>query len=340
MQFYRNILLQAIQIVWRNKIFWFFGLFATFISTSGVYEVVMKLVSGKSGLTQAGIQRFIDTGIFSKDVLGHIKLLVLVEPFNFGILLFFYLVIIALIGFLFWLAIVSQVALVNESALIIQGEKNKSKAKKRTQDQIFQSGLDSGKKYFWPVLVLNIFLKIILFAVFAVISSYLLFTAGQMSGVIVEILNIIIFSFFIAIVLSIAFTIKYAIAFVIIKGSSFFRAIKQSFQLFYNNWFVSLELALVLFTIHFFVSAVMVLIVLVFSIPFLYFAVLFYQAGSLIGFNSIVGLGFVLLLLFIVIIGSITTSFQVVSWTRFFIELTTKGAKAKMSRVFEKKKKN
>jgi len=324
MKLYRNILLQAIKITWNNKYLWIFGLFATFISSSGGYEIMMKILSGEDGLSIIGLQNFLDTGVFSERGLINIKILAQTDLLSFIILIIILLVIVAIFALLVWAAIVSQIAIVHQSAAIIKGKKNiQSKEKHLTKEEL-KSGLSSGVKKFWPVLGLNIILKAILVIVFTIISYYLFFTAGQPSGIVVEFFNIIIFTAFIGLILSLSFIIKYAIVFIVVDKKSFSDSLKLALKLFTKNYIASLELAFILFTLNFFVGLIVALLILTCSIPFIFLGLVFYKAASFIGFWTVLIVAIISLVSLVTIIGSIITTFQITCWTRFFIELTEK----------------
>ena len=69
---------------------------------------------------------------------------------------------------------------------------------------------------------------------------------------------------------------KYAIAYVVIKGSGFVEAVKLGWQLFVKNWLVSLEMAFILFFINFAVGFGLLLLFLISAGPFLFLALVFY----------------------------------------------------------------
>ena len=338
MKLYRNILFQALKITWNNKYLWLFGLFATFISSSGGYEIMMKILSGESGVSIIGIQSFLNTGVFTAEGLANIKTLAQTDLLGLAILIIVLIAILAIFALLVWAAIVSQISIVNESAAIIKGGENINSESKYEKKEIFKSGFLSGVKNFWPVLGLNIVLKAVLVIVFTVISYYLFFTAGQPSSIVVELLNIVIFTAFIGLILSLSFIVKYAIVFIVIHKKSFLESLNLGWKLFIKNYIASLELAFILFALNFFIGLVIALLILVCSIPFLFLALVFYKAASFAGFWTVLVIAMITLIALITIIGSIITTFQIVCWTRFFIELTEKvGVKSKVVRVLSKK---
>ncbi|MFH1822940.1 MAG: hypothetical protein ABH830_04535 [Patescibacteria group bacterium] len=323
MSLYRHILSQAWQVTWQNKYLWFFGLFAVLIGSSGEYEVFIRGTGGD--LSQNFFPNFrsiIETGVFSGQTFSNIGSLFKTDPLSMFILIIISLIIFALFMFLVWLAIVSQIALVNNSASIINGKKRN-----------FRDGIMAGMKNFWPILGLNALIKIIIFFAFVLISLPIILSIASNSWQLANLLYIILFIIFIPAAISFAFMVKYAIAYVIIKNSSFFDSIVEGWLLFKNNWLVSIEMAFVLFFINFLVGLAIVLALLILAIPFLFLALLFYNLASLAGFWIVIMLGIISLLFIIIAGGAALATFQISSWTGLFLKLVSKGGTSKILRI-------
>ena len=331
MSFYRNILKQALSITWRYKYLWFFGLFATLIS-GGEYEVITRGLTGDT--TQnlfPNLSRLAETGIFSRNGLANIGQLFRNDPFTAIISTLVSLIILALVIFLIWLIIVSQTALVNNSAEIISNKKELPSGVKR--------GVAAGVKYFWPILGLNIIIKAIICLAFLLISLPIIFWATKISPPAIAALYIILFLIFVPLTIVLSFVIKYAICYVVIKGSNFINAVKEGWQLFTKNWLISVEMAFILFFINFLVGLGIILAILILIVPFLFLSLIFYKAISFIGFWLMIIIGLVVLLAIIIGGGAALTTFQTVSWTGLFIELISRGGTSKIERIVEKWKK-
>ncbi len=327
MSLYRNILSRAWQITWRSKYLWFFGLFAALLGNGGELEVIFRGFSGdmSQGLFPA-LRRFAETGIFSKQAIANIGQLVLEDPISLFFVLAVFLILVILICFLIWLVIVSQAALVNNSANIIAGKNHD-----------FKQGIEAGMKKFWPVLGLNLLIKIIIYLVFVLLSLPVIFSIGQSSFIKANLLFVISFLIFIPVGIVLAFIIKYAIAYVVIKGSQFLEAIKLGCQLFVKNWLISLEMAFILFFINFLVGFCLLLLFLVLAVPFLFLALIFAQSALYFNFWVIIVLALILYLSIIILVGAGLAAFQISSWTGLFIELVSRGGMSKIVRIFDKK---
>ncbi|MFH1522727.1 MAG: hypothetical protein ABIE43_02815 [Patescibacteria group bacterium] len=323
---YRDILKNSLKITWDNKYLWFFGFFAALLGSGGEYEIIGRGLNGETSSSLfPGMRRIVETGIFSSNTFTNIGKLFQNDPVSTIILLVIGLIILVLIGFLMWLTIVSQVALVNNSAGIITNKKKE-----------FKDGVISGMKYFWRVLGLNIVIRIIILSAFTLIGLPLVFMASKTGWQTVNVIYIILFIIFIPIAVSLSFIMKYAICYVVIKGNSFIDSIKNSWQLFIGNWLISIEMAFTLFFINFIAGLGIILAILIITIPFLFLAFLLYKFIALAGFWIMAGIGIILLLFIVMAGGAALSVFQTVSWTNLYIKLSSKGGISKIIRMVDK----
>lgn len=327
MSLYRKILSRAWQITWRSKYLWFFGLFAALLGNGGELEIIFRGFNGDiSQKLLPGWQRFAETGIFNTNIFSNAGRLLINDPISLIFILVVFLMIIFLVGFLIWLVIVSQAALVNNSANIIAGKSHD-----------FKQGLEVGLKKFWPVLGLNILIKAMIYIVFVLLSLPVIFSVAQSNFIAANLLFLISFLLFIPLAIALSFIIKYAIAYVVIKGSRFVEAIKLGWQLFIKNWLVSVEMAFILFFINFFVGLCLLLLFLILAVPFLFLALIFVKATLYFNFWLIIILALILYLSIIVLVGAGLATFQISSWTGLFVELVSRGGMSKIVRIFDKK---
>ncbi|MDO8260963.1 MAG: hypothetical protein Q7T50_05730, partial [Candidatus Magasanikbacteria bacterium] len=167
---YRSILLQAWKTTWKNKYLWFFGLFAVLLGNNGGLEALFKLITqdGDTGFF-VGVRRYAETGIFSKAAMANFGNFIVEDPLSFIILLTVFLIFIVLGVFLFWLSVVSQAALINNSA---QAETGK--------DHDFKKGLEIGMKKFWPVFGLNVVFKIVISFIVILVGIPAMLSVGRL----------------------------------------------------------------------------------------------------------------------------------------------------------------
>jgi len=326
MYLYRTILSQAFKNVWRNKYLWFFGLFAALVGSSGEIQILFYRYDSLSEGLFPGLRRIIETGFFSKETIANIGQLARVEPFSLFMIFSLFIVFVALAIFIIWLSISSQAALVNNAAKMKTDKKHN-----------FKEGLEVGMKNFWPVLGLNIFLKLIIFVMFIILSLPIISSIATGNFTATSLIFIISFLIYVPLAIILSFIVKYAVAYVVIKGSRMFESIKLGWQLFLKNWLVSIEMAFILFFISFLAGISLLMLLLIFSVPFLFIIILFIKFSLYFYTWIIIILAVIFYLLLILLTGAILSAFQVFSWTGLFIELIGKGGVSKLTRVFSKK---
>lgn len=320
MSLYRKIFKQALSLTWSNKYLWFFGLFATLVG-GGEYEIINNSMGGGQN-TVLGIKEFLNTNIFSSNTLVTLKNFISENPLSFTTSLVVLIIFLALLLFILWLTIISQTALVNNSANAIAGKKHN-----------FKDGLECGIKNFWPVLGYNLISKIIIYGVFMLISLPVIFSAGVSGTVGVNLFYLISFIIFTPVIISLSFIIKYAIAYKVLKNESFIKAIKKGWTLFFANWLISLEMAVVIFLASFVVGLAVILLLLILAVPFAFLALVLNYLTSFVGFWLIVVLAMIIFIAIIVLSGSLLTTFQISVWTGLFVELSGAGATSKLIRI-------
>lgn len=320
MPFYRNILKQAWQLTWRNKYLWWFGIFAALLGNGGEFEILFNNAGANpSQALFPSWQRIASTGVFSGHTLTNIGNLFRNDTLNMILVLVVCLIALAVGLFLVWLVIVSQAAIVNNSAAVI-------KQKKHT----LRDGLDSGMLNFWPVLTLNIIIKAAIYVLLVLISLPAIFFQGDFNANLFYIIALVII---VPVAIILSFVMKYAVAYAVINKSKVLPAIEKSYRLFKENWLISFEMAIILFFINLLVGLAIVLAILVLAVPFLFLGLIFYYSFSLVGSWLIAILAFASFLFIVVTAGAALAVFQISSWTGLFLELEKKSGVSKLVRV-------
>ena len=319
MSMYRKIFKEALRATWRNKYLWFFGLFAALFGTSGDYEIVSRLFTGDAGTF--AWRTFVETNVLSLKSFSAISNFMVEDPLSFILTIFVGLFLLVLTIFLIWLAIVSQTALVTNAAALSAGKKSG-----------FKEGVEAGNKNFWPVFGLNVFNKVLISIIFLIIGLPLALSAGN-SIVAYNFFYLLVFIIFVPVAIIVSFIVKYAIAYKVIKNKSLFDSLQLSWNLFVENWLVSAEMAFILFIINFFYGLAVLLLMLILAAPFLFLALIFYYLTSFVGFWLVASFALILFFILIVLAGSYIAAFQIYAWTSLFVELTGRGATAKIVRL-------
>ena len=325
---YRQMLCHSFRITRKNRYLWFFGLFASLLSIGAEYQILARAMNRSASLVWfSDWSNFFNSGLFSWQFFSKVISLFSEDPLSMSLLLLVSLVILAAFLLLIWLAVISQIAIVSNSHKII-------KSKKETADLSLHSGVLAGTKSFWPTLWLNLISKVVINVLGFLVSLPLMFVFWNkiFSGS----LYIILFVLLVPIAVAFSLLIKYAIAFVVLKKESFELALKSAFRLFRENWIISVEMAFLLFTISFFATLIILTASLIVAIPFFFLAFAFLTMFTNLAFWSVVILGIIVLTIFIIICGSILSTFQVVAWTNLFNHLEI-GIESKIERLIPEK---
>jgi len=322
---YRNLLKQALNISWKHKYLWFFGLFASLLAAGGSIEYNILNQNINDGLVNGAL---LSAGSFAQTVITIKNLgLGFISLFHFDILtiinsLTIILICLTLIITLIWLSVSSQAALVISVRKIIGNNK------KKEDILTIRAGLTNGHKKFWSVLGLNVIIKLLINAVLFLSTLPLLLIAIKDSGWFV-LAYVILFIIFLPIAISLSLMLKYAIAYSVLENEKFIISIEKGWKLFINNWLISLEMAIVLFIINFLVSfAILIALTILFFPLFL--------VGMTFSLFWLVILMVFLALVFLVLAGSALSTFQITTWTDLFLNLKEGAMLAKLERIFSK----
>lgn len=314
---YRQILREALTIIWRNKFLWFFGLFAA-MAGSVEYNFLIEGFSRSSGdkpltLGFLDVARDVaNTGIFRFETLGNLKRIMIENPFSFFMSVFIFLVFLGIAAFVIWLIVVSQASLISATRKIEQGE---------IAD--LREEMEKNRRSFWPLFFLN-FINKFLTGLLLVLVGVVVFVSAIKATVMTLLLFILAFIIFISLSLIIAFITKYAICFVVLKKQVWFESIKSAVNLFFANWVISLEMALILFAIDFVFILFFAISTLVLMLAVAMLIILAAFLSLKMTFWGVVILPVFLLIILFLIITSGLTAFQYSSWTLLFMRLAGK----------------
>lgn len=314
---YKNILHKAISISWQNKVLWLFGIFASFISLEGVYEIILSQINQAKSkeLLYSNIlnlyssqTNFVQTNVYYLSWL----------PNNYSAFLFFVLLGLFLVIFIY-LAYLSQIYIIKSSALIYKNNK-------------LGNGkiLSESAKKFWPVFGINVLAKLFLYASFIALSLPIFYALIANDKNLLDMANIIYFILFAALAILISFITAYATNFIVLKNKPLIESIKDAYQLFSKNIIVSLEIALVLFLLKILSLIIIFSLFFLFLVPVSIFFFIFLSNNSLLGFIIILTLAILIFTSCSLLINAIFTVFYLSSWTIAFIKMTEETIFAKI----------
>lgn len=318
---YRLILRDAWQLAWRNKILWLFGFFAGLLINGGVYDLAVKMFSRVTAtgitwenLTANALPPFqfvadfaaIGAPIESAGLFNAWVIMVLIAAVALGL-------------FLFWLAVVSQGTLVHAVGM---ASKKKEDIKKS-----FQAGLEK----FWPILSINLLLKLTIFLLVVFTSFPLIMLLGD-NALLNAILYLVSFIIFIPLAIIGYFVAILATCYIILRGKKFGQSLFLAWELFKRNWLICLELGFLLFVVGFLVGLLVILLFLLASIPVVLLLLAALALGSEVASLLVIALAIIILVALIVVSGAFIVTFQYASWVLLFERLTTKGGFSRLVR--------
>jgi len=318
MNIYRNILKTSIGVVLQNKYFWFLGLFSAIFITD-VYELLMQVLGSDISRGNFLLLNFFSVffvGLNTGSMLGlmaFVKLIVVLAVFlSFTLLIF-------------WLATVSQVALIKNSALAADGREHN-----------FEDGMNFASKKFWSVLAYNMIFKVIIYLAFFAVTLPFVYFSFLANSIFYYIVFAFLFVVFMVLVMIFSFIIKYSIAFYVLGEDNFSTSFKKGWNLFWKNWLVSAEMATILFVISFFSTLIFVSFAFLSFLPFQYLMTISVAMQSLSGFILSLLVGFTIIGIIIGLVASILSAFITSSWTNLFLVLNKDGATSKLLRITKK----
>ena len=229
----------------------------------------------------------------------------------------FLLLVFVGFGVLFtFLAVVSQGALVHNTAESVRRGK-------RTDTSI---SWHAGVRAFWCVFTVNILKKIVLGLVGILVALFswpILFSLGGS-----PILFLLVFLFAAAVSLVMSIVAMYAIGYLVVEKYTLLQSLVGGWKLFVEHWLVSLEVGFVIFVLDLILSLVLVTAVFVSLLPaFLayLFALLF---SSSIVFVLGIALSAVVFLLFMFLLAAVFSTFTTAIWTYLFMQMHKTGLKS------------
>ncbi|MBT4277676.1 hypothetical protein HOD96_02940 [Candidatus Falkowbacteria bacterium] len=307
--FYFQALTNSWKLVWKNKILWFFGLFAIFLGGVEWSNLLSRDFLGMFKINSV-VSYLSSIGVFSGEFLLNIKAVAVTNPFSLVMILFIFGIFIALFVALLWVSVVSQGSLVYSVFELDH----------KTKINTFKS-MAIGRQNFWQILSLNIVDKYVVWTCSILLGFFgteIFIQKSALTAITLLIISVLI----LVILVLTAFIIKYALAFVVLKAQNPFLAIKNAFILFFRNLLINIEMAAFLFLVNyvFRILAIWIVVILMIPLTSLGSFSLYLSGGISFGFYAIFIPFFisVLLLWFF----SILTAYNYSIWTLMFMSLT------------------
>lgn len=237
---YRQILKQAFKIAWKKPGLWLFGFFLALMGTAGEFEVFLgSLSTGRGGFLTPFVSGLAEGGLFSVAGLQGLANNLIANPVLLLLSIFFLLLFFAIAVFAIWILMVSQGALIGQAVAI-----------SKNRDLRFNESFALGILKFWPVLGVNVILRLATWALLAIsiALSFMNFPGAVFIFIILSGILLIISAV-------VSFATRYAICGIVLKDWSLKRSLSGGWNLFKENLVLSVEVSLILFLIYLLVNA-------------------------------------------------------------------------------------
>lgn len=289
-----QVLKQAAGIAWKYPALWIFGLLASVLGSAGEIELIFggfqfsqdsALFSFWQGLAQGGF--------FSLAGIQGYAGLLFINPLSLFFVTFIFFLVLASSVAVIWLIMVSQAILISQA---VRASKNLGVD--------FKQGFGVGMQKFFPLLGLNILLRIFGGFLFILTAGLALFAFPGASFFFV-----IIFDIFLVSLLLFSFVIKFAISGVVLRNWGFKDSLKQGYALFKKNWLITLEVAILIFLAYWVVNALTLYVISQIVVFVIY---------TLSNFSFLLVLVFSLLLFAFFLIQALLAIFHWAAWAIVF----------------------
>jgi hypothetical protein len=278
----------------------------------------MARAVGEEGAFSSPLEAVYKAGLFSFAAVKNMATLAATDTVSFALAIGMLFLVSGLAVFVLWLSVVSQAAIVSNSAASLSGKAHD-----------FQGGLNAGLSNFWKAFWLNAANK------GAILLLVLLLSALAGWSALPSALYLAAFVLFVPAVVVVSLLTKYAIAYAVVRGDNFLQSLRSGAGLFSRNWIISLEMAFTLFLINLAAAFLLILVMAaLYALSAVTLATVYWVFHSLLLFRIIF---LFIALLFVVLIslaGAVLTSFQTAAWTSLFVELVGRGGSSKIERLF------
>lgn len=304
---YRRIAKDAWGVALEHKHLWLFGFFATFIGYGGVSEVFMRAYDRSTDF-------FLSSGMKASPlslVPGISTIRAIIEFSAFPILsLMIFTVITALILAVFvWVVTISIGALTTSMRKIERGG-----------DPTFSEAMKAGMERF-PSLFGVLALMVIAISAARFFTDTNMFPLLYEGTIIAGIVYFISFVLFTAIAVIASLMGIFAVNYVMIKGNRLNEAVVNAWKMLSSHWLVSLEMVTVLFIVTLVIGLLAAIAALIVSVPVIFLVLLASVVGSKAAVVTLLTLAAITVLLYVLVLGSFLTTYQVMAWTMLWIEM-------------------
>lgn len=284
------------RLVWQNPIIWLFGFFAAFFSNNEIISLFKNYKKITDWMDQLVVLKSFRVSL--KDVFQNPAFS---DIFNLKENHYFLLAVIIALLFLF-LSFLSQIAII----LSVKKYANK-------EEKPFSRSWKRGKVFLWPVIGVYALVFLINYGFLALLGSSFFYNS-------LPIIVLVIIFLLLGILLS--FLLRFSIFFIVLQKEKFFKSIKNGFLFFIKNFSATIRTSVYICVIAFLAGFVIFLISIGTAFPFIIIVDLFLRLNLMVGFWFIFIFWSILILAFLLAVGSIFYAWQTFVWTSLFLKLS------------------
>lgn len=294
----REVLQQALAIIWRKKYLWFIAFFAGLASYGGEINFLFRKLNAVTTFqTYLVAVRSVFVEGKAHPYLQQFQSVFQQSP---GSVIGYVVLVMAMLAVIFWLMFVSEGALMR-----IVGRTQEKKTNS------FFDGISTGTEKFWSIIQVNVIGLLFGWATWIVVAGLpatIYFVSGNAAWSEVARVGAII-----SVVASavISLVIQYATAGIVLRNLTAMQSVIDSWRLFRRNWLVSLEMAIIIFLVN--------LLVLIVTFGIYDVLGLFFSVTGLIILFSLLAIEFAAL-----------SAFSYSAWTIMYLQLVSGSAHSKI----------
>lgn len=306
---YLNIIKEAWRITWKNKYLWWFGL--------------MMAISSGFGSNFSSGNNWGEKNGWGEDVKRRVSdwMAMYWEWIVLGLILLILLLIVFLI-----LNVWGRGALVATLGKITAKEPAKEPLK-------FKAGIKEGKKFFWKILGLNLFLSGVCIATLIILGTpiaILFYLKAYFAGALLAFGGLLIF---ILLIILLSFLKKFGVIYLVLGKVSFWLALENAYWLFRRNLLPSIIMGVIFIPLGFLAGLAAIIFILITLLIFLIPGLLAYFLMGKLAIIILAVLGILILLAGILTINSVYAVFVQAVWILFFRQIALPKEEEKVVEV-------
>jgi len=324
MSLYKSVFKDSLKLTWKNKYFWFLGVFTIFFSSSVEIDMFDNFF-GPNRNYLSNYKAILENNMIKGGFVTGLKNWIENDAGSFYRMLLFALAFLAVFLILLIISSIAQIIITGHSASLIKAGNNLKNPKRFN----FLENLKKIKSIITPVAIINFCLKLMVNITLIIIALPMIISQSNA----VNWLYIILFVILFPAAIIIAFITRYIASYIIIYGQNFKQAFKNGFFLFKANWLVSAEMSLMLFLVNIFGSLAVIFIILAIANPLWFLGILINQYIYKGGFYVILAISYVIFFALFALGASLLAVFNISSWTNLFLKLDKTGGESKIVRT-------